>query len=134
MRNMRNMWIWQTINMAEEHTAKDFVYFENRSGEEYKRRKYKAYYEKTEDGYTVYYAEKFKVLSVTYRVVGFRDNTYTRAYMDAGYTSEKYARERVETLRKYGNYKAFEIIKEAHVMSTQWKDYDKYIEMEVKAV
>ena len=133
---MRNMWIWQTINMAEEHTAKDFVYFENRSGEEYKKKKYKAYYEKAEDGYTVYYAEKFKVLSVTYRVVGFRDDehTYTRAYMGAGYTSEKYARERIETLRKYGNYKAFEIIKEAHIESYQWKDYDKYIEMEVKAV
>ena len=54
-------WIWKTLTVAYESTAKDFVYYENRSGEEYKRRKYKAYYVKNgEECYIIYYAERRK--------------------------------------------------------------------------
>lgn len=56
---MKKVWVWKNITVAYEATAKDFVYYENRSGEAYKRRYYKAYYEKNKDGdYTIYYAER----------------------------------------------------------------------------
>lgn len=131
-----NRWIWQEMYVQFEATAKDIVEYENKTGEEYKRRKYKAYYTKDDDGYIVHYATKFEVMGITYKVVAFRgEHSYTKAYIDAGYETYKGAQERVEKLRKYGGYTQFEIIREAHALMTiQGHTFDKYIEMEVKAV
>ena len=54
-------WIWKTLIVAYEDTAKGFVEHENKTGEEYKRRNYKAYYVKNgEECYIIYYAERRK--------------------------------------------------------------------------
>lgn len=56
---MKRVWVWKALTVSYEDTAKGFIDYENRTGEAYKRKHYKAYYEKNKDGdFTIYYAER----------------------------------------------------------------------------